>query len=115
MPKAATVNTKIPKLTLNAHVARVALDENLLSAEKTDLRTRLLWISAASRSTTQTSPLPAIVETSVRVHWPPFLHGPSCLAPLNPGKTSPLLRGVPVAALIARFGIHKCNLLEARG
>jgi hypothetical protein len=53
MPKAATVNTKIPKLTLNSHVARVALDENLLSAEKTDLRTRLLWISAASRSTTQ--------------------------------------------------------------
>src|SRR5262249_19460129 len=51
------------------------------------------------RSTTQSSAPPAIVQTSVHVHWLPFPLAPSFLAPPGLGKTFPLPPGAATAVL----------------
>jgi hypothetical protein len=69
------------------------------------------------QSTTRSSTPPGSVQTSVRVPWLPCPRAPGLLVTPDRGRTSPLLRGARVAALVVlqfRFGIHICDLLKAR-
>ena len=68
------------------------------------------------RSTTQTAARKVVVQTSAHAHSPPFSRAPSFSRPRGRGRTSPLPRGVAVAAtLTPRTPYSQTKLAETPG